>query len=196
MPVFFLHGLCNAVGGGGAKACLGALCHPFLALHAGFLAVDGTLGHSDDGEVGTLLCAAFHGRAHTVDIIGLFRQQNNICTTCNAGIQCQPACLVAHDLNAHHAAVAACGGVDAVDHIGGNVHGGVEAEGYVGTIDIVINGLGQADDVQTLLREQVCGFVGAIAAQAQQAVQLGFFVGLFSWRQLYQCCRPPPHASF
>ena len=51
--------------------------------------------------------------------------------------------------------------------IGGNVHGGVEAEGYVGTIDIVINGLGQADDVQTLLREQVCGFVGAIAAQAQ-----------------------------
>jgi hypothetical protein len=55
----------------------------------------------------------------------------------------------------------------------------VEAEGYVGTIDIVINGLGQADDVQTLLREQVCGFVGAIAAQAQQAVQLGFFVGLF-----------------
>ena len=75
--------------------------------------------------------------------------------------------------------MAACGGVDAVDHIGGNVHGGVEAEGYVGTIDIVINGLGQADDVQTLLREQVCGFVGAIAAQAQQAVQLGFLVGLF-----------------
>ena len=176
---FFLHGLCNAVGGGGAKACLGAFCHPFLALHAGFLAVDGTLGHSDDGEVGTLLCAAFHGRTHTVDIIGLFRQQDNICTACNAGVQRQPASLVAHDLNAHHAAVAACGGVDAVDHIGGNVHGGVEAEGYVGTIDIVINGLGQADDVQTLLREQVCGFVGAIAAQAQQAVQLGFLVGLF-----------------
>ena len=75
--------------------------------------------------------------------------------------------------------MAACGGVNAVDHIGGNVHGGVEAEGYVGTIDIVINGLGQADDVQTLLREQVCGFVGAIAAQAKQAVQLGVLVGLF-----------------
>ena len=109
----------------------------------------------------------------------MFGQQDNICAACNAGIQRQPACLVAHDLNAHHAAVAACGGVDAVDDIGGNVHGGVEAEGYVGAVDIVVNGLGQADDVQTLLREQVGGFVGAVAAQAQQAVQLGVLVGLF-----------------
>ena len=123
--------------------------------------------------------AAFHGRAHTVDIIGLFRQQDDVCTASNAGVQRQPAGLVAHDLDAHYAAVAAGGGVDAVDDIGGNVHGGVEAEGHVGAVDIVIDGLGQADDVQALLREQVCGFVGAIAAQAQQAVQLGFLVGLF-----------------
>ena len=58
------------------------------------------------------------------DIIGLsLIHIYNICTTCNAGVQRQPAGLVAHDLNAHHAAVAACGGVNAVDHIGGNVHG-------------------------------------------------------------------------
>ena len=140
--------------------------------------------------------AALHGRAHTVDIIGLFRQQDDVCAACNAGVQRQPAGLVAHDLDAHYAAVAAGGGVDAVDDIGGNVHGSVETEGHVGAVDIVIDGLGQADDVQALLREQVCGFVGAIAAQTQQAVQLGFLVGLFSWRRLYQRCRSPPHASF
>ena len=62
--------------------------------------------------------------------------------------------------------------MDAVDDIGGNVHGSVEAEGHVGAVDIVIDGLGQADDVQALLREQVGGFMSAVAAQAEQAVQL------------------------
>ncbi len=37
----------------------------------------------------------------------------------------QPAGLVAHDLDAHDAAVAAGGGVDAVDDLSGDVHGGV-----------------------------------------------------------------------
>ena len=69
----FLHGLCNAVGGGGAKTGLGALGHPVLALHAGFLGVDGTLGHGKDGEVGTLLGAALHGLAYAVDIVGQLR---------------------------------------------------------------------------------------------------------------------------
>ena len=64
------------------------------------------------------------------------------------------------------------GGVNPVDHLGGNVHGGVEAEGHVGAVNIVVNGLGQADDVQPLLAEQVGGFVGAVAAQGEQAVQL------------------------
>ena len=75
--------------------------------------------------------------------------------------------------------MAAGGGVDAVDDLGGDVHGGVEAEGHVGAVNVVVNGLGQADDVQALLRQQVGGHMGAVAAQAEQAVQLGFLVGLF-----------------
>ena len=144
----FLHGLCNAVGGGGAKTGLGALGHPVLALHAGFLGVDGTLGHGKDGEVGTLLGAALHGLAYAVDIVGQLRQQDDVGTAGNTGVQGKPAGLVAHDLDAHHAAVAACGGVDAVDNVGGDVHSGMEAEGDVGAVDVVVDGLGQADDVQ------------------------------------------------
>ena len=175
----FLHGLCNAVGGGGAKACLGTFGHPVLALHAGFLGVDGTLGHGKDGEVRALLGTALHGFAYAVDVVGQLRQQNDVCTAGNAGVQGKPAGLVAHDLNAHHAAVAAGGGVDAVDDVCGNIHSGVEAEGHVGAVDIVVNGLGQADDVQPFLRKQVGSLVGAVAAQTQQAVQLRRLVGLF-----------------
>ena len=54
-----------------------------------------------------------------------------------------------------------------------------EAEGHVGTIDIIVNGLGQADDVQPFLAEQIGGLVGAVAAQAEQAVQFGLLIGLF-----------------
>ena len=70
----FLHSLCNAVGGGGAEAFLGALGHPLLALHAGLFHIHGAFGHRDDGEVGTLAGTALHGIAHAVDVIGHFRQ--------------------------------------------------------------------------------------------------------------------------
>ena len=40
------------------------------------------------------------------------------------------------------------GCVDAVDDLGGDVHGSVEAEGDVGAVDVVVDGLRQADDVQ------------------------------------------------
>ena len=69
--------------------------------------------------------------------------------------------------------MAASSGVDAVDDLGGNVHGGVEAKGHVGAVNVVVNGLGQANNVQALLAQQVGGFVGAVAAQAKQTIQLG-----------------------
>ena len=75
--------------------------------------------------------------------------------------------------------MAAGGGVDAVDDLSGDVHRGVETEGDVGAVDVVVDGLGQADDVQALLREKVGRLVGAVAAEAEQAVELGVLVGLF-----------------
>ena len=80
--------------------------------------------------------------------------------------------------------MAAGGGVDAVDDLSGDVHGGVEAEGDVGAVDVVVDGLGQADDVQTLLGEEVGRLVGAVAAEAEQTVELGVLVGLFHGRDL------------
>ena len=40
--------------------------------------------------------------------------------------------------------------MDAVDDFRGNIHSRVEAEGHVGAVNIVVDGLGQADDVDAV----------------------------------------------
>ena len=67
--------------------------------------------------------------------------------------------------------------MDAVDDVGGNVHRTLEAEGHVGTPQVVVDGFGQADNVDAVLRKQVCGLVGAVAAQNDQTVEFIFFAG-------------------
>ena len=165
--------LLRNAGCGGGVTGLGALGGPLLALHLGLLGGEGTLGHGQNREVLARLGAVLDSSGDLLDVVGQLRQQDDVSAARNAGVQRQPAGFVAHDLNAHDAAVAARGGVDAVNDLGGDVHGSVEAERHVGAVDVVVDGLGQTDDVQALLAEQVRGLVGAVAAQAEQAVQFG-----------------------
>ena len=72
----------------------------------------------------------------------MLRNQDDVRTACNAGIQRQPAGLVAHDLNAHYAAVAARSGVDAVNNVSGNVHSGMETESNIGAKNIIVDRFG------------------------------------------------------
>ena len=46
----------------------------------------------------------------------------------------------------------------------------------VGAVDVVVDGLGQADDVEPLLGEEIGRLVGAVAAQNEEAVELHLFV--------------------
>ena len=158
--------LLRNAGCGGGVTGLGALGGPLLALHLGLLGGEGTLGHGQNREVLARLGAVLDSSGDLLDVVGQLRQQDDVRAAGNAGVQRQPAGFVAHDLNAHDAAVAARGGVDAVNDLGGDVHSSVEAERHVGAVDVVVDGLGQTDDVQAFLREQVGGFMGAIAAQA------------------------------
>ena len=66
------------------------------------------------------------------------------------------------------------GGVDIVDNTGG----GLEAEGLVGAVDVVVDGLGQGDDVHPRVLEQLGALLGAVAAQDHQAVQIQAVVGV------------------
>ena len=65
-----------------------------------------------------------------------------------------------------------------VDHIGGDIHGGLEAEGGIGAVNVVIDGLGQGDHVHAGVRDQLGALLGAVAAHDHQAVQVQAVVGV------------------
>ena len=52
---------------------------------------------------------------------------NDVGTTGNTGIQCQPASLVAHDLDHHNTAMTIGCGVNTINYIGADIHGGMES---------------------------------------------------------------------
>ena len=74
--------------------------------------------------------------------------------------------------------------MDAVDGLGSHVHRALEAEGHIRAPQVVVDGLGQGDDVQALLAQEVGGLMGAVASQDHQAVQLELVIGLLHGRNL------------
>ena len=66
-------------------------------------------------------------------------------------MQRDPAGVPAHHLDDEHAAVRLRGGVQAVDRFHGDVDRGVEAERVVGGVEVVVDGLGHADDLHAVL---------------------------------------------
>jgi len=63
------------------------------------------------------------------------------------------------------------GRVHPVDNLGGDVQRAVEAERHVRAEEVVVDGLGEPDDVQPLGGEEPRRLVRAVAAQHHQAVQ-------------------------
>ena len=68
-----------------------------------------------------------------------------------------PAGVAAHDLDDHHAVVRLRRRVQAVDRLGADRDGGVEAEGVVGAREVVVDRLRHADDRQPVLVVQARG---------------------------------------
>ena len=62
-----------------------------------------------------------------------------------AGPHGDVARVAAHHLDDHHTVVRLGGGVQPVDRVAGDLHGGVEAEGELGRADVVVDRLGHAD---------------------------------------------------
>ena len=162
--------------GNAVKAVFGAIRVALPPLHFRFLFVHRALGDGQNGKRLFAVGARLDHLGHFPDIIGNFGQKHHVRAAGKAGIQRQPARLVAHDLNHHAPPVRGGGGMDAVNHVGGDIHGGVEAEGKIRAVNIVVDGLGQADHVQPLLAEQVGRFVRAVAAQRHQTIQLHLLV--------------------
>ncbi len=71
----------------------------------------------------------------------------------NAGFERDPAGVAPHDFDHHDAVVRFGGGVDLVHRVGGGVDRGIEAEGDFGGGEIVVDGLGHADDLHALIEK-------------------------------------------
>ena len=70
--------------------------------------------------------------------------------TGHSRMQCDPPDVAAHDLDDHAPVVGLRRCAEPVDGLGRDGMGRVEAEGVVGAAEIVVDGLRDADDVQTL----------------------------------------------
>ena len=80
--------------------------------------------------------------------------------------------LAAHGLDDDDAAVAFGGGAEPVDGLDDDVDGRVEAEGEVGDDQVVVDGLGDADDGQLeVVVEAVGDAQGVVAADGDQGVE-------------------------
>ena len=124
------------------------------------------------------------GLDDVVHVVGDLGNQDDIRAARDAGVQRDPANLVAHDLDNEHAAVTRGGGVNVVDALGGDVDGARKAKRQLGAPGVVIDGLGQGDNVEALFAQAVGGLGGAVTAQHKQAVELQLMIGVDHRRHL------------
>ncbi len=78
----------------------------------------------------------------------------------------------AHDLDDLHPMVAAGGGTRALDDVSARPHRRVEAEGVVGGVEILVDGLGDADDRPAQVGELLADAEGVLAADGHERVEL------------------------
>ncbi len=85
-----------------------------------------------------------------VDVVVVLRDDDRIGTTCDSGIGGDPPFGAAHDLNDDDPVVRLCRGRESIDRFGSDADRSVESECHVGSADVVVDGLRDADNRQTL----------------------------------------------
>src|SRR5699024_12735829 len=103
-------------------------------------------GHADDAVLLPLLESAFHCRANISYVERHFGNHGVVRTASHAGMQRNPANVAAHDFNNQNTVVGFRRGVQPVNGVGGNGDGGIKTEGVVGSVDVIVNGLGKSLD--------------------------------------------------
>ena len=138
----------------------------------------GALGHHDHvvGE------AVEPGLTNLLDdvlfeINGLLGDQNGGSAAGQTHIHGKVARVAAHDLHNGAALVGLHGVPQLIDALDGRVGGGVETDAVVGAADVVIDGAGNADDVDAVLAQGQSAPEGAVAADGDDAVQSKEFAG-------------------
>ena len=109
------------------------------------------LADDDDREVEPALVAPADLGAGLLDGDRVLGDQDHVGAAGDPAHHGDPAGVPPHHLDDHHAVVRLGGRVQAVDRLGRDRHGGVEAEGVVGGGEVVVDRLRHADDREVLL---------------------------------------------
>ncbi len=115
---------------------------------------DVALRDDDDREVLAARVPALDQVAALLDRDRQLGDQDRVGAAGDARVHGDPARVPSHDLDDHHAVVALGGRVQAVDRLGHDRDGGVEAERVVGRREVVVDRLRHADDRRALLGVQ------------------------------------------
>ena len=100
----------------------------------------------------------------------LFRDQDSMSTCGHAGVQGNPTNVAAHDFCNHAAVMRFTGGPQAVNGLGGDLDSRIKTEGVVGGVKVVINGLGNANNLQAGISQAARSGQGAFSTNRDEGV--------------------------
>ena len=120
--------------------------------------------------------AEFVARADALrDLLSVERDlgdQDHVCPAGESGVERDPPRVSTHHFHHHHAVVCFCRRMQAIDRFRREAHRRIESEGVGGFDDVVVDGLGNADEADASLEEFVRDRERAVAADHDQRVKL------------------------
>jgi hypothetical protein len=131
----------------------------------------GALGDDDDREVAALGVAPAQAVADLVHVERALGHEDHVSAAGEAAVRRDPARMAAHHLDDDDAVVRLRRGVEPVDRVGRDLHGGLEAEREVGAGEVVVDRLGDADDGDARLRELAGDAERVLAADRDERVE-------------------------
>src|SRR5690606_16754582 len=91
-----------------------------------------TFRHDYYAEIAPVGHAVFDLAFDRFDAVGYFGDEDDVAAARHTRAEGYPAGVASHRFNHHHAMMRHCGGVDSVDSLGGDLHGGVVSEREIG----------------------------------------------------------------
>ncbi len=141
----------------------------FLELHGAFLR-QRTLSHADDSVLLAHLEAALHSFGDLSDVEWNLWDNRVMSATSHAGMQCDPTHVTAHDLDDKDTVMGLSSGVQAVDSVSSHGYCGIETKGVVRSVNVVINGLRNADNRDSVVGQPLGALERSLATDGDQCV--------------------------
>ena len=115
-----------------------------------------------------------------VDIKRSLGDENHVGAACDAAVKRDPAGIAAHHFHHHHSIVSFCRGVDPVKGFADDVAGGIKAKGVVGAAQIVVDGFGDANDVNAAFMELLSNRKRVVSTDCDKSLDVIFLEGRYA----------------